>query len=67
MEVTNTELTVTGSVTPECLRRDLPKYGPERLDMVTMIDYDEEGGFRFGLNIHTHVTGRFGRDPRRWA
>ena len=67
MEVTNIEMTVTGDVRPSCLKGDLVKYGPERLDIVTIIDYDEEGGFRFGLNIHTHVTGRFGRAPSLWC
>lgn len=67
MKVTNTKLTVTGSLTPTCLRCDLPKYGPERLDMVTTIDYDKNGGFCVGLKVHTHVTGRFGRDPNKWC
>lgn len=66
MEITNTELTVTGEVRPACLRSELSSYAPEKLDMVTTIDYNEEGGFRFGLNIHTHITGRFGRDRERW-
>ena len=67
MEITNIELTVKGELVPPCLGYNVAHYAPEQLDMVTTIDYDEEGGFQFGLNIHTHITGRFGRDSRKWA
>lgn len=52
---------------PPCLTPDLQKYAPEKLDIVTTIEYDDSGGFFFGLEIHVNVEGRFGREPNMWC
>ena len=67
MNITNTELSLSGEMRPPCFKRDVVEYAPENLDMVTIIEYDESGCFRFGLNVHTYVTGVFGRDPDHWC
>lgn len=67
MEINNIEMNVTGAVMPPCLTPELQKYAPEKLDTVTTIEYDDSGGFFFGLEIHVNIEGRFGREPNMWC